>query len=46
MKSEGIAMKARAFVQWAMNANKKVAEVRESRGWDLSDSRKSRTKAV
>jgi hypothetical protein len=46
MKSEEMAMKAGAFVQWATNANKSWSEVRESRGRDLLGSRKSHTKAV
>jgi hypothetical protein len=36
MKSEEMAMKARAFIQLAMNADILGLEVRESRGWDLS----------
>jgi hypothetical protein len=35
MKSEGMAMKAGAFIQLAMNANISGSEVRESRGQDL-----------
>jgi hypothetical protein len=37
MKSEGMVMKAGAFIQLAMNADISGSKVRESRGWDLSE---------
>jgi hypothetical protein len=46
MKSEGMVMKARAFIQLAINADKKVVEMRKSRGQNSLGSYKSCSKAV
>jgi hypothetical protein len=46
MKSKGMAMKAGAFIQLAMNTNILGSEVRESRGQDLLGGRESHTKVV